>query len=115
MSLTIYHNPRCSKSRQTLELIRQAGIEPVVREYLHEPLSAKEINSLLIQLGLSAREIMRKGEETYKQQELSDTSLTDDILITAIVNSPILLERPIVSDGNKAIIGRPPENVNQLI
>jgi len=115
MDLTIYHNPRCSKSRKTLELILAANINPTIKEYLNETLSAEEINILLSQLNLPIRDILRKGEAIYKTHGLSDKNLTDAELIDAVIESPILLERPIVSNGSQAIIGRPPENVNSLI
>ncbi len=115
MSLTIYHNPRCSKSRQTLELIRQAGHEPDIRLYLENKLSAKEIDSLLSKLAFSsARELMRRGEAIYKELGLKTVS-DEAILKQAMVDNPKLIERPIVVNGLKACLGRPPENVISLL
>lgn len=108
--VTIYHNPKCSKSRQTLALLREHGIEPVVREYLKEPPGATAIRTLLKQLGLSPHEILRKKEAAYKDAGLSPESSGSDI-IKAIEQYPALLERPIVVRGQRAAIGRPPENV----
>jgi len=115
MSLTIYHNPRCSKSRQTLELIRKAGHEPDIRLYLEDNLSAEEIDSLLSKLSFaSVRELMRRGEAIYK--ELGLKTVTDEaVLKQVMVDNPKLIERPIVVNGEKACLGRPPENVVSLL
>ena len=113
--ITIYHNPRCSKSRQTLALIEEKGIMPEIKLYLEDVPSKEEIGSLLVKLGISARELLRKGEDAYKEKGLKDVSLGDDILIDAMVDSPKLIERPIVVKGEKAVLGRPPENVLDLI
>ena len=113
--ITIYHNPRCSKSRQTLALIEEKGITPEIKLYLEDVPSKEEIGSLLLKLGISARELLRKGEDAYKEKCLKDVSLSDDILIDAMVDSPKLIERPIVVKGEKAVLGRPPENVLDLI
>ncbi|MCW8863611.1 MAG: arsenate reductase (glutaredoxin) [Colwellia sp.] len=111
--LTIYHNPRCSKSRQTLELIQQnSNKEITIVEYLKQPLSQKEITQLLSQLGCKPVEMMRVKEAEFKEQALSDAN--DEQLIQAMVSTPKLIERPIVTDGKSAIIGRPPENVLTL-
>ncbi len=110
----IYHNPRCSKSRQTLALLESEGITPTVIEYLKTPLDAKAIQQLLSQLGLSPRELLRKGEAIYKELGLKEASLSDEALIEAMVNHPKLIERPIVVHNNKAAIGRPPEAVLAL-
>ena len=115
MSVTIYHNPRCSKSRQTLELIRAKGIEPVIVEYLSETPDADELTSLLAKLGKAPREIMRKGEAVFKELGLKDPALTDNALIAAMVANPILIERPIVVNGDKAALGRPPEDVLDIL
>jgi arsenate reductase len=115
MSLTIYHNPRCSKSRQTLKLLRDNGVEPRIVEYLKDPPDAPTLKRLLKKLGLSARDLLRRGEAAYKELGLADPATSDDELIAAIVNNPILLERPIVVKGDKAVIGRPPENVLKLL
>lgn len=111
MSLTIFHNPRCSKSRQTLQLIEAAGVSPDIRLYLNEPPNAEEIMALINKLGLtSARELMRKGEEAYKSQNLKNET-NETVLIAAMAKNPKLIERPIVVKGQRAVLGRPPENV----
>jgi arsenate reductase len=112
---TIYHNPRCSKSRQTLELIKNQGTEPEVVLYLESTLKASAITELLSKLGISARQLLRKGEQAYKEQNLADASLTEKQLIEAMVNTPKLIERPIVVVADKAIIGRPPELVLEIL
>ena len=112
---TIYHNPRCSKSRQTLELIKNQDIEPEVVLYLETPLDAQAIAGLLKKLGISARQLLRKGEQAYKEQNLGDSSLTEKQLIDAMVNFPKLIERPIVVVGDRAVIGRPPEQVLEIL
>ncbi len=114
-AVTIYHNPRCSKSRQTLQLLEDNGVKPDIVLYLETPLSADEINVVLKKLGISARDLLRKGEDAYKENNLSDSSLSDDELVAAMVASPKLIERPIVVKGSKAVLGRPPENVLALI
>lgn len=115
MSMTIYHNPRCSKSRQAKALLEENGIEPDVVEYLKGSLSAEKIKEVLGMLGVPPRDVMRKGEDAYKTLNLKDDSKTDDELIQAIVDHPILLERPIIVSDGRAVIGRPPENVLKLI
>lgn len=112
---TIYHNPRCSKSRQTLELLKSQDIEPSVVLYLDSPLSAQTITSLLEKLGISARQLLRKGEQAYKENNLGDTNLNEAQLIAAMVDNPKLIERPIVVNGERAIIGRPPELVLEIL
>lgn len=114
-SLTLYHNPRCSKSRQTLALLREAGQEPEIVEYLKNPPDAAQIEALLQRLGKAPRELMRKGEAVYKSQGLDDESLTPQQLVAAMVEHPILIERPIVVRGRRAVIGRPPENALSLL
>jgi len=112
----IYHNPRCSKSRAALQLLEENGVEPVVRLYLEQAPSAKELKSVLKLLGLSARELLRKGEDEYKELKLADKSLSDAQLIEAMIEHPRLIERPIViRDGKAAKIGRPPEDVLELL
>lgn len=113
--ITIYHNPRCSKSRQTLALIEEAGIQPEVRLYLEETLKAGELEALLGKLGISARELLRKGEQDYKDQDLKNPALSDAQIIQKMTEYPKLIERPIVVLGDKAVLGRPPENVNALL
>lgn len=115
MSVKIYHNPRCSKSRQTLQLIRDKQIEPDIVEYLTEIPDQSELNNLIKLLGISARDLLRTKEPEYKQLGLDDNSLTDDQIIKAMVEHPKLIERPIVVNKNKAAIGRPPENVLEIL
>ncbi len=115
MSVTIYHNPRCTKSRQTLELLREKGIEPQIVEYLKTPPDAATLKRLLQQLGLSPRELIRRKEKEYKELGLDDPNLSDDELIAAMVEHPRLIERPIVVTDKGAAIGRPPENVLQVL
>lgn len=111
--MEILHNPRCSKSRATLNIILENNIQPTIRLYLDDPLSIEEIRNLLIKLDTTADQIVRKNEEVYKKLNLKDSD--QDLLIENISKNPILLERPIVVKGEKAIIGRPPENVMQLV
>ena len=116
MSVTLYHNPRCSKSRQTLELVEQQGIEPEVRLYLNDVPSVAEIKDILGKLGFaSARDLMRKKESDYKENNLADETLTEDQLIQAMIDFPKLIERPIVIKGDAARIGRPPEQVLEIL
>jgi len=115
MTITIYHNPRCSKSRQALKLIKEHNIEPNIIEYLKTPPPAADIRDLLKWLNLTPRDIMRKGEPEYQSLELDNPEISTDDLISAIVANPILMERPIVVSGNQAIIGRPPENILKII
>ena len=112
---TIYHNPRCSKSRQTLELITENGHEPEVIEYLKTPPDAKTIKNLLKQLGITPRELIRTKEAVFDELKLGGVELTDEQLINAMVENPILIERPIVVRGNKARMGRPPEQVLEIL
>jgi len=112
---TIYHNPRCSKSRQALALLTEDNQEPEVIEYLKTPLNINQIKTLLRKLGLKPRDIMRKNEEAYKTLGLANPELSDTALIQALSEYPILLERPIVVAGEKAVIARPPEKVKELI
>jgi len=112
---TIYHNPRCSKSRQTLALLEERGIAPRVVDYLKTPPSAAELKTILKQLGLRPRDLMRKGEPLYAELGLKDRDLDDDALIALMVANPILIERPIVVSGGKAAIGRPPESVIRIL
>ena len=115
MSVKIYHNPRCGKSRQTLQLLQEQGIEPTIIEYLKTPPSVQELDDILQKLGMEPRLLMRKGEAEYKANGLDDASLDRQALITAMVNKPILIERPIVIAGGKAAIGRPPEAVLAIL
>ena len=111
----IYHNPRCSKSRQALALIRERGIEPSIELYLETPPSAAALAALLAKLGLSARQLLRSGEDLYKTLGLANSALSEKDLIAAMVEHPKLSERPIVVHGDKAIIGRPPELVLEIL
>jgi len=113
--LTLYHNPRCSKSRGALELLEARGLTPTVVRYLDEPLDATQIQGLLKKLGLSARQLLRTGEEDYKTLHLADASLSEEQLIAAIAAHPKLMERPILEVGDKAVIGRPPEQILELL
>lgn len=111
---TLYHNPRCSKSRQTLQLLRDNDIEPTIVEYLQKPPSKSTLKKIIQQLNITPREIMRKGETVFKALNLDDKTLSDAVLIAAMVDNPILIERPIVVNGDKAAIGRPPEKVLEI-
>lgn len=115
-TVTIYHNPRCSKSRETLNLLKEKGIEPEVIRYLETPPDAATLRSLLSLLGLhSPRELMRTKESVYSELSLANPALGEDELIQAMVTHPILIERPIVLANGKARIGRPPEQVLDII
>jgi len=115
MTVTIYHNPRCSKSRQTLALIEEKGISPTIIEYLKDGPDAATLTRVLGLLGRSPRDILRKGEDAYKELNLGDGSKSDEDLIAAMVAHPILIERPIVLSGGKAALGRPPEQVLDIL
>lgn len=111
----IYHNPRCSKSRQTLALLEERGIEPAIVKYLEETPSAEELKSVLTKLGISARDLLRKKEAEYKEAGLDDASLNEDQVIAKMIEFPRLIERPIVIKGDAARIGRPPESVLEIV
>lgn len=111
MKATIYHNPRCSKSRQTLALLRERGVEPEIIEYLKNPPDQERLSDILALLKLEPRALMRRQEAAYKELKLDDPGLSKEQLIAAMVGSPILIERPIVLANGKAALGRPPENV----
>jgi arsenate reductase len=115
MGVTIYHNPRCSKSRQTLQLLRDKGVEPEIVEYLKTPPDAENLEAILDMLGLEPRELMRRKEKDYKQLGLDDQSLSREELIDAMVAHPKLIERPIVIKAGKAALGRPPESVVEIL
>jgi len=115
MPVTIYHNPQCSKSRQTLQLLRDKGVEPDIVEYLKSPPDAKTLAGLLKKLGLVPRELMRRKEAAYKENGLADNNLDDATLIDGMVSNPILIERPIVVNGRRAALGRPPEAVLDIL
>ena len=111
----IFHNPRCSKSRQTLELLKGKGIEPEIIEYLQKPPDIEELEHILTLLKLEPRQLMRTHEKEYSKLELGNPKLSRDQLIRAMVDHPILIERPIVIRNNRAMIGRPPEKILELI
>ncbi len=115
MTVTIYHNPRCSKSRQTLELLGEKGVEPEIVEYLNAPPSTAQLGEILDALGMEPRDLMRKKEAPYAENGLGDDSLSREALIQAMVDNPILIERPIVVADGKAAIGRPPESVLAIL
>lgn len=115
MTTKIYHNPRCSKSRQTLALIEEQNIKPEIILYLDNPPSVSELKAILIKLKLNARDIIRSGETIYKELKLNDETLSEQDLITAMVQNPILIERPIVVNGKMARLGRPPEHVLEIL
>ena len=110
---TIYHNPRCSKSRETLALLEQHGANPHVIEYLKTPPTAAELETIIARLGIEPEQLVRKGEAVYKSS-FADQSLTGAQWIEAMVANPVLIERPIVLKGDRAVLGRPPENVKTL-
>jgi arsenate reductase len=112
--MKIYHNPRCTKSRQTLKLIQDAGKEVEIVEYLNTPPSFEELKAIVEQLGISPEQLLRKGEAIFKEQ-FKGKSLSDDEWIQAMIDHPKMMERPIVIEGDKAVLGRPPENVQGLL
>jgi arsenate reductase len=112
--IKIYHNPRCRKSRETLEIIRQAGHEPEIIQYLQTPPSAVELKDMLTKMGKKPEEIIRKGEEIFKSN-FKGKSFTGDEWIKVLVENPKLIERPIVVNGDKVALGRPPENVKSIL
>jgi arsenate reductase (glutaredoxin) len=111
---TIYHNPRCSKSRETLALLEHAGATPRIVEYLKTPPTAAELKAIVAKLGIEPEQLVRKGEDVYKTSYAGKT-LTAAQWIDAMVKHPVLIERPIVIKGKQAILGRPPENVKKLL
>ncbi|RLJ18494.1 arsenate reductase (glutaredoxin) [bacterium endosymbiont of Escarpia laminata] len=115
MSVEIFHNPRCSKSRQTLQLLKDNGVEPEIVEYLKTPPDRDTLKQVLDMLGMEPRDLMRKKESEYKENNLADPSLTRDQLIDAMIAHPKLIERPIVITNGKAALGRPPEKVLEII
>ena len=115
MSITIFHNSRCSKSRQTLALLEENGVTPEVFEYLKSPSSVEILTSVVTKLGVTVRDIIRIKEAEYKETGLNDTSLTDAQIYDILINTPKLIERPIVINNDKAAIGRPPENVLAIL
>lgn len=115
MAVTIYHNPRCSKSRQALALLEERGVAPEIVLYLENPPSADELKNILARLGKRPRDIMRIKEAPYKELGLDDPAKTDADLVAAMVANPILIERPIVVKGKRAALGRPPETVLDIL
>jgi len=115
MALTIYHNPRCSKSRQTLQLLHERGLQPTVVEYLKTPPDTSTLSGLLKLLDMTPRDLMRKGEKVYKELGLADAALSEDQLVQAMADNPILIERPIVVKDGRAALGRPPESVLAIV
>jgi len=113
--LTLYHNPRCSKSRTALELLQGRGLTPTIVHYLETPPTVTELKAVLNKLGIPPRQLLRSGEDEYKQLDLADASLSDEHLIAAMVAHPRLIERPILIAGDAAIIGRPPEKVLEIL
>ena len=109
------YNPRCSKSRQTLALLQENGVEPTVVEYLKETPDAATLKAVIDKLGITPRELLRTKEAEYKEHGLNDKNVSDDAIIQAMIESPKLIERPIVIKGNQARIGRPPEQVLEII
>ena len=116
MSTKIYHNPRCSKSRQTLQLLEDNDVKPEIIEYLKTPPSKDELIAILAALNMSPRDLMRKGEAEYKENNLADESLSNEQLIDAMIKYPKIIERPIVvTSDNKYALGRPPESVLEIL
>ncbi len=113
--IIIYHNPRCSKSRQSLQLLEDKGITPKVVEYLNTPPSTDELTQILKLLGLTARELIRSNEAEYKALGLDNEQLSEQELVAAMVHAPKLMQRPIIVAGDKAVIGRPPENILTIL
>ena len=113
--LTLYHNPRCSKSRGALQLLEERGLAPTIVRYLETPPSAAQLSDLLGKLGIGARQLLRSGEDEYRTLNLADPGLSEAQLIEAMVAHPKLIERPILIVGSKAVIGRPPEKVLELL
>ncbi|WP_372719316.1 arsenate reductase (glutaredoxin) [Immundisolibacter sp.] len=115
MSIRLYHNPRCSKSREALALLRGRGVEPQIVEYLKDAPTTAELERLLKQLDLEPRQLMRRGEAIYKELDLDRPAVSRAALIDALAANPILIERPIAISGERAVIGRPPQKVLELL
>ncbi|WP_037038283.1 arsenate reductase (glutaredoxin) [Pseudomonas sp. BAY1663] len=113
--LILYHNPRCSKSRGALELLEARGLKPEIVRYLETPPSAAELKALLDKLGLAPRQLLRTGEDEYQSLGLADPAISDEQIIDAMAEHPRLIERPILIAGDKAIVGRPPEKVLEIL
>ena len=112
--VTIYHNPRCGKSRAALALLQEHGVEPAVIEYLKTPPTKEELRAILKKLGMKPGELVHKGEDVFKEK-YAGKSMTDDQWLDALAKHPILIERPIVVKGNRAVMGRPPEKVGEML
>ena len=115
MKVKIYHNPRCSKSRQTLEILKNKNCDIEIIEYLKVPMALKELEDILSKLNYEPRDLIRKSEDIYKTENLANTSLTSNILMEKMILNPILIERPIVVFNDKAVVGRPPEKVLEIL
>lgn len=113
--LTLYHNPRCSKSRAALDLLEARGLAPQVVRYLETPLDAAALQALLGKLGIGARQLLRTGEDEYKSLGLADSGLSEQHLIAAMASHPKLIERPVLVNGDKAVIGRPTEKLLEIL
>ena len=111
----IYHNPSCSKSRETLQILQDNNVDADIVEYLEDPPSADELRRIVDLLGVTARDLLRSTEQVYKDADLDDDSLSDDEIIEAICEYPALLQRPIVISGERAVIGRPPDKVLEIL
>jgi arsenate reductase len=114
-TIKIYHNPQCSKSRATLALLVENDVKPEIIYYLESPLDKDQLTSLLGKLGLGIRELLRKSEAEYEEFGLDDASLSEEIIFDIVLKHPNLIQRPIVTKGERALLGRPPENVLQLL
>ncbi|MCS6983759.1 MAG: arsenate reductase (glutaredoxin) [Leptospiraceae bacterium] len=113
--VTIYYNPRCRKSREALEIIKEKGYDPEIRNYLEDPPTKSELAEILRKMGKKPRDIFRKSEPLYKDLGLKNKDLSDDALLDYLVQYPILIERPIVVRGQRAVLGRPPEDVKKIL
>jgi arsenate reductase len=113
-AVTIYHNPRCSKSRSALALLQDRGVEPTIIEYLQTPPDRAELRALIAKLGIAPEQLVRKGEGVYRER-FKGRTLTDEQWLEALAENPILIERPIVVKGDRAVIGRPPERVLEIV
>lgn len=114
-NIIIYHNPRCSKSRQALALLEEKHIKPKIVEYLKAPLTEQELKHIIKLLGISPKELLRKNEKEYKKLDLANSQYTDEDILKLMVKHPILIERPIIIAGHKAVVGRPPEKILAII
>lgn len=113
--ITLYHNPRCSTSRKALAMLEEHGVQPQVKLYMEEHLTADELKRLLHQLDISPRDLLRSNETAYQEQHLDDVTLSDDALVQAMATEPRLIQRPIAVKGKRAVLGRPPEKILELL